>query len=396
MRIVIVNVVAHGSTGRISTDLYTAYERAGHDVLIAYGRGTLPHRYHQYRIGSTWSVLEHVAETRLCDNHGLASRRATRSFLGLLRQYDPDVIHLHNIHGYYLNFPRLFSYLRDHYRGRVIWTMHDMWAVTGHSAHVPQDLLKNEGAGHSSQLRAQYPRAYVDRYHRNLILKRTSFTGLSRMIIVCPSAWLATVIRDSFLSEYPILVIPNGIDLAEFRPQSVETSTERVVLAVANVWTHEKGLGDIVALADLLPAGYRIRLIGRVPRGTRLPSTVEHVDFVSDRSSLALEYSRASVFVNPTRNETFSLVNLEAQACGTPVVAYNTDGVPETLRAGTSTIVPQGSITQMCAAIVALEKTDTLVRQCLSYARGFSNRLMEDRYLRLVNEIPLTPSCHSD
>ena len=221
MKILMINSVCGiRSTGRICTDLATALEAEGHEVKIAYGRETVPAEFQKYavRIGSKLDNYIHGMEARLFDASGFGSRRATREFIQWAKKFDPDVIHLHNLHGYYLNLPILFDYLK-HCGKRIIWTLHDCWAFTGHSAYCDAIGCERWKTGcHDCPNKAEYPKSIVDFSKRNWRVKMRLFTGIPNMTIVSPSNWLAGLVKESFLSEYPVQVIHNGIDTAKFHP----------------------------------------------------------------------------------------------------------------------------------------------------------------------------------
>jgi glycosyltransferase involved in cell wall biosynthesis len=387
MRILVVNVVAAtGSTGRICRDLYQAYTAAGHHCCLAYGRGSLPAAVRSFKIGHRLDMYAHGAETLLRDNHGQSSRRVTRRFIEFLGHFRPDVIHLHNIHGYYLNFPMLFDYLKHQFTGRVIWTLHDMWAITGHPAHLPEPARYRDSVPRRDSHHWAYPPSAVNRYARNLALKRATFSAVPNLTITTPSRWLQSVLEQSFLSQYPMRTVYNGLDLAVFRPAAAAPTSTAVVLAVANIWEPNKGLPDVLALARRLPQGYRVRVVGRLLPGTRLPRGVEHVARTRQAGQLAQAYSDATVLVNPTRHETLSMVNLEAQACGTPVITYDTDGAPETILDGrTGWVVRSRQVDEMLALVLACRKTEALSAACVEHAQFFSRQRMGREYVALLD-----------
>mgnify|MGYP000231854880 FL=1 len=137
MKVLMINVVCGiRSTGRICTDLAIALEKQGHEVRIAYGRETVPEQFQKYavRIGTDLDVKLHGIKARLFDRAGFGSRKATEKFIEWVKKYDPDIIHLHNIHGYYIDVERLFKYLRTCGK-KIIWTLHDCWSFTGHCVY---------------------------------------------------------------------------------------------------------------------------------------------------------------------------------------------------------------------------------------------------------------------
>ena len=338
MRILMINVdCGTGSTGRICTDLADALEKQGHEVRIAYGRDTVPQK-NAIRIGKDFDVYSHVLQARLFDRMGFGSKRATEKFIEWVKEYDPDVIHLHNIHGYYINIEVLFSYLKTCGK-KIIWTLHDCWAFTGHCAffdYVECDKWKT-GCEHCPQKTAYPARMGVDCSKRNYSIKKELFTGIQNLAIVTPSEWLAKLLKESFLSEYPINVIHNGIDTSTFLPTKSNIKEKhgigedkKVILGVASVWDRRKGLEDFLKLSKLLDEEYKIVLIGLNKKQiVKLPNNVLGIERTENIQELVAWYSAADVFVNPTYEDNYPTTNLEAIACGTPVITYDTGGSPE-------------------------------------------------------------------
>ena len=251
------------SHGKIAEAIGRLVLEQGWRSVMAYGRRVNPSRSELIRVGSGYDLKEHGLESRLLDNHGLASRAATRKFLQQVDEIKPDIVHLHNIHGYYLNYKFLFEYLnaRDI---PVVWTLHDCWSFTGHCAHfVTTGCEKWKTGCYACPLKGDYPKSLVDRSRRNYELKKALFTVNKNLHIVCVSDWLAGLVSDSFFKGKDIRVIKNGVDLNVFKPQQRQQSTKCRVLGVSGVWTKEKGLDDIYRLRLLLDKNrYEIFLVG--------------------------------------------------------------------------------------------------------------------------------------
>lgn len=342
MKILQVNAVCgRGSTGRIAADLADILKTNGHECRIAYGRDTPPESCREIavRIGNNWDVRLHGVATRLLDTHGFGSKWATARFLEWTRSYNPDLVHLHNIHGYYLNIGMVFDYLKRVGKP-VIWTLHDCWSFTGHCAHYTAvGCGRWETAsctGDCPQL-GQYPKCIgKGNSAGNFQRKRTAFLGVPNLTLVTPSRWLAGEVRRSFLGEYPVEVIPNGIDLEQFKPTPGDfrkrhgLEGKRVLLGVSNGWGDRKGLPDFLELAGQLDPGSHIVLVGLSRQQLKgLPPNVLGLTRTSSVRELTEIYTMADVFVNPTQEDTFPTVNLEALACGTPVITYQIGGAAE-------------------------------------------------------------------
>lgn len=357
MKVLLINSVCGiGSTGRICTDLAQQFEAAGDEVKIAYGRkGTVPEQFQKYavRIGTDWDCKMHALQTRLFDTHGFGSKHATKKFLQWAEEYKPDLVWLHNIHGYYINVEMLFEWIKKHPEMQVKWTLHDCWAFTGHCSYftaVKCAQWKNH-CSYCSQLR-RYPACYaMSSVRRNFARKRAAFTGVPNLTLITPSKWLADLVKQSFLKEYPVEVHYNTIDTTIFKPTPSDfrerygLQDKNIVLGVANVWEDRKGLFDFYKLAEMLDDHYAIVLVGLSEKQTEnLPKNIKGIQRTNSPKELAAIYTAADVFVNPTYEDNYPTVNLEAQACGTRVITYDTGGSKETLYRSDSMSVEVGNI----------------------------------------------------
>ena len=357
MRVLFINsVCGTGSTGRIACELAEKYEHEGHEVRVAYGRSAyVPEKYRRFavRIGSSVDVYVHALMSRLTDRHGFYSRRATRKFLRWADSYNPSLLWLHNIHGYFINVELLFTWIKSRPSMRVLWTLHDCWAFTGHCAHFTAARCDKWQihCEHCPQ-RHTYPASFVDGSSRNYLAKRELFTGVKDLTLITPSKWLADLTRSSFLREYPVTVRHNTINTEIFRPTPSDFRARYglegkfIVLGVANVWNKNKGLDDFVRLSGMLdPEKFAIVLVGVTPKQlAALPKAITAITRTNNQQELAQIYTASDVLLNPTYEDNYPTVNLEAEACGTPVITYNTGGCPETVRDERSVIVPCGDI----------------------------------------------------
>ena len=361
MRILMINTVCGiRSTGRICTDLAARLEEDGHEVKIAYGRGTVPKSIEKYavRIGNETDVIKHAVTARLTDGSGFGSRTVTERFIRWVREYDPDIIHLHNIHGYYINIEVLFEYLRSCGK-RIIWTLHDCWSFTGHAAYCEEPLCEKwqNGCTRCSKIR-EYPASLIDRSEKNWHRKKELFTGIPDLTIVTPSRWLADLVGRSYLSEYEVKVIHNGIDLRKFHPipseikKTLGIENRKMILGVAALWEDRKGLKDFLQLSRMLDHSYAIVLVGLPEKQiASLPEEIIGMGRTDTVEDLARLYTAADVYVNPTYEDNYPTTNLEAIACGTPVVTYATGGSGESaIKYGIA--VEKGNVEQLKQAIM--------------------------------------------
>lgn len=360
MRLLQINVSANwGSHGKIAEAIGKLAISEGWESMIAYGRFFNPSKSSLMKIGSKVDIDIHGVTTRLFDGHGLASKGATKHFINRVSEYNPDIIHLHNIHGYYLNYPILFDWLKKIDKP-VVWTLHDCWPWTGHCAHYTFNQCRKwkDECKDCPALRV-YPSSYIDRSNRNFNLKKISFQNLRNLTLVPVSNWIAREIQQSFLKDYPVEVIHNGIDLNIYKPSTnneikhkLGINQNKLILGVASVWSEMKGFNEFLVLRHLLPSSYIIVLVGLTEKQIkRLPDGIIGIARTNSQNELVQLYSSADVFANPTLEDNFPTTNVEALACGTPVITYNTGGSPEAIDKNTGIVLPYNDIYALKEAI---------------------------------------------
>lgn len=352
MKVLIINSVCGiRSTGRICTDFASELEKRGHQVRIAYGRESVPEQFRKYaiRIGSEMDVKCHVIRSRLLDGEGTGSKRATEKFVQWMEEFNPDVIHLHNVHGYYINMEVLFKYLRISGK-KIIWTLHDCWAFTGHSGTCDSVSCERWKTGCFQCPKTKgYPKSYIDRSESNWKRKKRLITEVSQINIVTPSYWLADLARQSFLSKFNIQTIHNGIDIKQFYPlendfrKKYSIDDKFVILGVASLWG--KGLNDFIELSKKLGNQYRVVLVGLTRAQLQnIPDTIIGIERTESVKELAQIYSMADVFLNLTDCDALSTVDVEAMFCDTPVITYKVSKSAENIIEECSFIVEQGNL----------------------------------------------------
>lgn len=364
MRVAQVNMVNFGSTGTIARQLAAAVRENGGDSRFYYTRVATKHYQRlpeppqgEYRYGSFLGNNIHFLLARLTGKNCCYSRHSTKKLLRDLEQFQPDIVHLHNLHASYLNFPMLFSWLKKS-GVKVVWTFHDCWPMTAKCPHFDLCGCDYWKSGcHDCRQLSQYPASVLDRTQKMWKKRRAWFTQLENLVIVSPSHWLAELAKQSYFADTPIRVIHTGIDLAAFRPAQEDCFKELhekgkyIILGVANPWSEKKGLDVFLELSRRLDDRFRIVLVGNNSHaGTLLPDNIISIPATQKPTELAEIYSSADVFANPTREETLGLVNAEALACGTPVVTFRSGGSPE---------VPDES----CGVSVARDDIDAFIQQ---------------------------------
>lgn len=375
MKLLQINVNANvGSHGRIAEQIGRLAQERGWESYIAYSRFAKESRNKLIHIGSNPDIRLHGLQTRVFDNHGLASKRATLKLVDEIKKINPDIIHLHNIHGYFLNYPVLFRYLKE-WGGPVVWTLHDCWPFTGHCAFFMANGCEKWKSGcHDCEGLKSYPASWIcDGSRRNYNLKRKFFTSLGENLTLVPvSNHVGRYLDDSFFRGVDYRVIHNGIDINAFRPCSPK---DKMILGVANVWEKRKGMSDFFELRKLLPSEYRIVLVGLSQSQIKaLPPGIEGLRHINGQKELARLYSSAIAFVNPTYEDNYPTVSLEAIACGTPVMTYRTGGCPELMSERTGMVLEQGDIRGIKDGILKAEAGAFPIEACRKHAEENFNQ----------------------
>ncbi|WP_455626235.1 glycosyltransferase [Parabacteroides sp.] len=404
-RLLQINVTANwGSTGRIAEEIGEMAISQEWESYIAYGRGKPSSSSRLLRIGNDWDMRFHALQSRLLDNHGLASVKTTRRFVEQIKEIRPDIVHLHNIHGYFLNYPILFEALAQ-IDVPVIWTLHDCWAFTGHCAYYSAiDCDRWQRECHDCLQIGTYPVSWwMDRSDRNFRIKKKFFTSLRNLTLVPVSRWLENEVSKSFMGDCRIKVIHNGIDTGLFVPHSIQKSALRLedkflILGVASVWEDRKGLDDFIRLQRILSDDFQIVLIGLTEKQIRsLPKGILGISRTNSVETLVGYYSVADVFLNPTWEDNFPTTNLEALACGTPVITYRTGGSVEAVEKNTGFIVEQGDLESVVKKIECIRSLgkDSFSEDCRKRALELYDK--RDRYVEylklyreLLGEIPIS------
>ena len=385
-----------GSTGHIVEHLGLAAQQAGYECLVAHGaRYVKESQLPSFSFSTVCEEYVHGGLSMGFNAHGLGSYRATKRLIARIEQYRPHLIHLHNIHGYYLHYPSLFAYLKA--SGiPVIWTLHDCWAMTGRCAHfTAQNCHQWEtGCSHCPSYK-DYPRSLVSfGVERNYQLKKNSFASLTNMTVVPVSQWLEQIVRQSFLSHCQVQTIYNGINTSVFHPMPIEKKDDKIhLLGVASQWTETKGWSDWLQLAQRLGGAYRITLVGVTEAQKKmLPHNCMGITRTDNIDQLVHYYSEADIYVNLAHQEAFGLTLIEAMACGTPCISYRTTAIPEIITPEVGVCVQDGNIDEVQTAIqkfgrqMKKEKSN----RCRQYVQTlFDEQSNIAQYMALYDQIVL-------
>lgn len=399
MKILQINTTVNtGSTGRITEDIGKLFISNGHESYIAFGRGDNFSNSVNIKIGSQIDVIKHGVQTLLFDKHGFGSKEPTKKLIKEIEKIGPDVIGLHNLHGYYINIEILFEYILKK-KIPVIWTLFDCWAFTGHCSYFDDINCERWRTGcFSCPKKSRYPRSiFLDNSFDNYSIKKDIFNSVPNLSIIVHSDWLANLVKESFLKDYPVSVIRSGVDLEVFKPtgsnvrEKYNIHQQFIILGCANIWDRRKGLTDFILLSESLKSDEVIVLVGIDKKKIlTLPPGIIGIERTESINELAALYSAADVFVNPTWQDNFPTTNIEALACGTPVITYNTGGSPEALSNNTGFVVDKGDINGLISAIQLIKSNSKkyYLDACLTRAKEFFDKKNQYiKYLQLYQQL---------
>lgn len=399
MRIVQINTYNYGSTGRIMLGINDVAQEKGIEstMYCCDMRGNRRNRReNNYLFSSIWEHNIHIKLNELTGYNGMYSKRGTKKLIEEIKKINPDIVQLHNLHNCYVNLPMLFQYFKDS-NMRVVWTFHDCWPFTGQCAYFTMvGCEKWRTQCHHCEQHLIYPKSYVDRTFVMYNKKKEWFNGLNHLTIVTPSMWLSRLVRESYLKNYDVRVINNGIDLDVFKPVDKNYLREKyeigedvkIILGVAFGWSPRKGLDFFVELSKKLNRDkYRIVLVGTDDKVDRnLPRDIISIHRTLDQHELAKIYSSADVFMNPTLEEVLGMVNAEALACGTPVVTFNTGGCPEIVDTSCGIVIDEFTTDALLKAIESVFESKQFTQiNCLARAKEFEQNKCFEEYIALYN-----------
>ncbi|MEQ2960941.1 glycosyltransferase [Bacteroides xylanisolvens] len=375
------------STGKICEDIAKVSQNAGWDTYIVYNSNGKPSVSNEIPIGSKANKFFHYLQYRLFDNEGLNSQKQTKYLLRRIEEIMPDIIHLHNIHDHWLNYPLLFNYIADR-NIPVVWTQHDCWAFTGGCMYFDFSNCERWKNGCVGCLERR-GLLVKNRARKNFELKKLLIEKIPSITFVPVSNWLGDLMKQSVQKNRPIITIHNGVDISRFRPATSIAKTKFKVIGVAAVWDARKGLDDFIKLRNILPSEIDIILVGLTSKQIEsLPKGFVGICRTSSVEELVQLYSDADVFVNPTYADNFPTTNIEALACGTPVITYKTGGSPEAIDEETGVVVEQGNLTALAEAILRIKEEPLSSETCRKRAvLYFDKDKSFKQYLNIYNEL---------
>lgn len=394
-----INVDANnGSNGSIARDIGTMALAKGWKSYIAYGRRSVPCDSQLIRVGNNIDVRLHGAISRLFDLHGLGSNLSTVLFIRKVKRIKPDIVHLHNIHGYYINYRILFNYLKRE-NIPIVWTFHDCWPFTGHCGYFEAyNCDKWKDYCHQCPGVHDYPASWIiDNSKYNFKLKKKVFTSAKNLHITTVSSWLSGLVKQSFFVDYPITVVYDSVDTRIFQHSESNLRKEYglegklVLMSAAANWTIAKGWNDYIKLSQILPEDCVIMLLGvKDDEMGNLPKEIIGVPRVEGKKKLAEYYSMADVLLNLSYQETFGMTTAEAMSCGTPGISYNATACPELLTPDTGIVVEAGNLQQVLTAISTIKSKgkESYSHACRERALNvFDSNKVNSQFFYIYNKI---------
>lgn len=401
MKIVSINTFNIGSTGKIMLQLADEARKEGLEYFTCCPRARDNYKKqveHQIFIGNRALRNVHGILSKITGMEGLFSIASTANFLRRIDSIKPNIVHLHNIHGSYINYPLLFWYIKKNHI-RVLWTLHDCWPFTGRCPHfITAKCEKWKNKCYSCTYpKSEYPSAKLDTSKINYSIKKRVFCNVDDLTIITPSEWLAGLVKESFLKEYSVRVINNGIDLNVFKPYKNSfrdnysiKKKQIMLLGVAFNWDYRKGIDVFIKLAERLDDNYVIVIVGTNEETERkLPDNIIAIRRTENQRQLAEIYSAADIFINPTREDNYPTVNMEAIACGTPVITFRTGGSPEMIDDGCGKVVDVDDVDGLVNNIKDIKTWDIEVtkNRCCENALRFASYRSIQKYIMLYKNV---------
>lgn len=400
MTILIINsVYKTGSTGRIVYDTAECLKSKNYICYVAYGRGKTIKDSNIFKIGRLYNQYLEVLATRIFDRQGLFSKIPTKKLINFIKSTKPDLIHIHNLHGYYLNYEILVDYLTTN-NIPIVWTLHDCWPITGHCAYFDYaNCSKWKLECNKCPQKKSYPKSLIfDNSKGNFHKKKELFSKIDNLTLVTPSNWLRNIISLSFMQNKNVITINNGINLELFKPTEPNEikrlnipKKSKIILGVANIWDNRKGLKYFLDLSKMIDNDYIIVLVGLSDKQLKiLPNNILGIKRTSSVAELAELYTLANVFVNPTLEDNFPTTNLEAMACGTPVITFDTGGSPECIKKNTGFVVKKGDTTDLLRKIITVCDNGKSIYKdtCIAHVReNFDKNIKIEEYINTYNSI---------
>lgn len=389
MKIVQINATCGvGSTGKIAVAISELLNGKNSENYIFYSEGKSDYKNGIKYTNLVYTKIQALI-SRLLGNYGFEGAFATRKLIKKLKRIKPDIIHIHNIHSHACNLELLFKFIKRN-NIRTYWTFHDCWAFTGYCPYFDMVDCENWKTECKTCIQRKSFSWFFDRSNKNQKRKQEAILGTD-LTIITPSLWLADLVKQSFLKNFPLKVINNGIDLNIFKPTESDfrkkygLKDKFIILGVAFCWDTRKGLDVFLELSRKLDEKFKIVLVG-TDESCQLPKNIISIQKTRSQKELAEIYTAADVFVNPTREENYPTVNMEAIACGTPVITFNTGGSAEMLDENCGSVVPKNDINALITEINNMSNSQMLSSYIAKSANRFDKNDKFKEYVDLYTE----------
>lgn len=394
MKVLVINsVLDYGSTGRLVRDLSEGSKNNDIDVRVIYGRKKQTNDQDALYVGNVSSFLWHLIMTKIFDRHGLHSNISTRKIIEEIELFQPDLVHLHNMHGYYVNVPKLLKYLKK-YNKPIVWTLHDFWMISGGPASFHYGGCERwVDACVVANNYKSYPGSLVfRRAEKNIAWKKSYLSSMNNLYFVTVSHWQRKELQKSYLRNHPMTTIYNGLDLDLFHTKTKHSDSKKLeLLAVANDWKKAKGLDDLLELSKQLEENEHLTLVGLSDKQLKYINNTDTLTVLGRTDGLeelVKCYQKADVYLNLSYEETMGMTTAEALACGTPCVTYDQTAVPEMIDKKVGQVVPAGNIEAVLEAARNVKQRKINPQVCREYAeKKFDKKNMIDAYLRLYEKL---------
>lgn len=399
MRVLQINVTyGIGSTGMICNFVAKLLDKEGVENLTIVSQGRTE-TANTVKIENKAYYKIQALKSRIFGNYGFNSFLATKEIIKQIKEFSPNIVHLHNIHGHNVNLEMLFMFFKENPEIKLFWTFHDCWAFTAYCPHYTMaKCYKWQSECSLCRQRKEYS-WFFDKSKKIFVRKKELFTGLN-LTIITPSEWLAGEVKQSFLKDYPVKVINNGIDLSVFKPTESDfrkkyniSDNKYILLGVAFGWGKRKGLDVFIELQKRLDKDkYQIVLVGTDDNVDKLlPKEIISIHRTQNQTELAEIYTAADLFVNPTREENYPTVNMESIACGTPVITFRTGGSPEILTEKTGMVVDCDDIDALQNGIENICNNKLFSKiDCVEYKKNFDINQRLQEYVNIMNSMCAT------
>lgn len=404
MRIASINICDNGSTGKIMLDIFSVLDESDEKlayVSFKYGNSPFVKRIHSrtgYRIHKLLAMYFGLDEW--------GSYFSTMKVVHALKKFKPDILHLHNLHNFTINYRLLFRYIKK-YNINTVWTLHDCWSFTGGCFYFEYNGCDKwrTGCEKCKFLKSAGMVTNIDATRKLYNIKKETFTGVQNMKIVTPSNWLTNLAKQSFLKEYDIVTINNGINLDNFYPQDNHTfdnivdRSKKILLGVAMPFDERKGYSDFIKLSEIVDANeYQIVLVGLSDQQIQsLPNGIVGIKRTDNQKQLAELYSMSYALLNLTYEDNFPTVNIEALSCGAPVICYKTGGATEMLSEDNAIVVDKGDYADIVGKLNSVSQLKNNSAEWIDKVKKqYSSKRMALDYCNIYKEMmSKAENCHT-